>query len=580
MRELSLYGWMDRLGVRNYRAKIMLMAFIGTHIPLLALVSYFALKSSTNWSAFVATVGVTLAATLVGTAMTLLVLAQLLKPVVLTSRTLRDYVQSRRVGTLPVHFTDEVGTLMADTSATLQHLERVRDVLENVDATTGLPNRRKLILDIETRLKAGDRFAACVIRFTNHSRLVETLDLKSAEGATAEIASRLGSALRDGQALYRVGGADFVWLAKGDGVAADLATAEAFETRVQEVIACCAGVLTVADVHVEPLLYGGVAIYPDDAGEPEAVVDHAIAAVAQASDAMPVSFHSPASRLASIERLRLEQELRKALAGNEFVLHYQPVVDLALGRPIGAEALIRWQHPERGMVPPAKFIGLAESTGLIDPMGLWVMRRACMQIRAWNDANLPGMKVAINLSARQFLDADLVGHVDEAIRSTGISADQLEVELTETAAMADHAYTKAVFGKLRDLGVSIAIDDFGTGYAGMSYLRKLPFDKLKIDREFVSDVHKTRDSQAICAALVTLAQGLGLRILAEGTETADEIRFLFSRGCDLYQGFYFSKPLAAEQFLEGLQKVAVSARALTNGNTTRPVRAADLLLAS
>uniref|UniRef100_UPI0015754D49 EAL domain-containing protein n=1 Tax=Sphingomonas bacterium TaxID=1895847 RepID=UPI0015754D49 len=186
-----------------------------------------------------------------------------------------------------------------------------------------------------------------------------------------------------------------------------------------------------------------------------------------------------------------------------------PIVDLSLGRVTGAEALIRWQHPERGMVPPLQFIGVAEQSGLIDPIGLWVMRQACRQVKDWADAGLPGMKIAVNLSARQFLDPGLIDSIREALGNAGIAANQLEIELTETAAMADAAHTSAVFGKLRDLGVRIAIDDFGTGYASMSYLRKLPFDKLKIDREFVSNVQSTRDSQAICGALVTLANGLG-----------------------------------------------------------------------
>ena len=578
MSELRLYDLMDRAGIRNYRTKVMLMAFVGTHIPLIALVSYFALKSSADWTAFFATVGVTLAATLVGTALTLLVLNHLLRPILLTSRTLRSYARSREIGVLPTGYTDEVGTLMADTAETLKHLERVRDGLEYRDATTGLPNRRKLVAELEATMP-GESFTACVIRFTNHRRLIETLDIKAAEAAIAVIADRLSLALGD-QILYRGGSAEFVWLSRNDGVAVNTPDTGAADARVKAMIARCAGTLTLDTVVIEPVLHGGIAVYPNDAEEPETVIDHAMAAVALASDAMPVSLHSSMARRSSIERLRLEQELRRALDRDEFVLHYQPVIDLSVGRAVGAEALIRWQHPEKGMIPPANFIGLAESTGLIDPMGLWVMRKACMQVHDWNASGLPGMKVAINLSARQFLDGNLIGHVTEALEMSGISADQLEIELTETAAMADHAYTKAMFSKLRDLGVSIAIDDFGTGYASMSYLRKLPFDKLKIDREFVANVHRTRDSQAICGALVTLGKGLGLRVLAEGAESHDEVIYLWSHGCDLYQGYYFSKPLAPERFIDGLQSVARSTLALVRAQPSQPAAMSSLSLAS
>ena len=320
--------------------------------------------------------------------------------------------------------------------------------------------------------------------------------------------------------------------------------------------------IAVRGLTIDPILRAGIALWPLDASTPDELVDHALAAIALGTNDPRISFHSPAARRGAVERLKMEQDLGRALAREEFVLHYQPVVDLLIGQTIGAEALIRWQHPEHGLLPPGKFIGLAEQTGLIDPMGLWVMRQACLQVKEWNSVGLVGMKVAINLSARQFLDPNLIRHVDEALRVSGIAANQLEIELTETAAMADHDHTRAVFGKLRDLGVSIAIDDFGTGYASMSYLRKLPFDKLKIDREFVMNVHCTRDSQAICVALVALANGLGLRVLAEGAERADEVRFLHGHGCDLYQGFYFSKPLAPAMFMDGLASVGIASLGL------------------
>lgn len=444
---------------------------------------------------------------------------------------------------------------MADTAETLNHLENALDTLEFIDSTTGLYNRKKLIQDIHARIGVACSLAACAIRIGNYERIRETLDLSSAELLAKEVARRLCANLTDGTPLYRAGGADFIFLAEVD-------TSEKIAARVKAVIDACCGPLDRDIGEIEPVLFAGVAVFPDDSQQTDELVDHALAAAALATEDAKVRFHSPKARRAAMERLHLEQELRRALAQDEFVLHYQPVIDLAAGRAIGAEALIRWQHPERGLIAPGKFIGAAEACGLIDPIGLWVMRRACSEARNWAANGHAGLSVAVNLSARQFLDPKLIGFVEESISDSGIAPDQLEIELTETAAMADHDYTRNTFSKLRDLGVKIAIDDFGTGYASISYLRKLPFDKLKIDREFVTDVDKARDRQAICEAMIALGHGLGLRVLAEGTETEDEVRYLVSRGCHLYQGFYFSKPLAAEAMVRGLGEVSLAAAAM------------------
>jgi EAL domain-containing protein (putative c-di-GMP-specific phosphodiesterase class I) len=238
-------------------------------------------------------------------------------------------------------------------------------------------------------------------------------------------------------------------------------------------------------------------------------------------------------------------------------------MDLNRGRAFGVEALIRWRHPEHGLLPPARFIRMAESMGLTEPLGLWVMRQACRQIHQWNALGLADIKVAINLSARQFLDPDLTRFVHESLTAAGASPSQLEIELTETVATVDEDHTRSTFGALHDLGVTIAIDDFGSGYASMSQLRRLPFDKLKIDREFVTKVQERRDSQAICDAIITLGKGLGLRVLAEGAETEPEIRFLNDLGCNLFQGYYFARPMPPEDLIPSLSGLSSAAMALT-----------------
>ena len=555
MTRLRLYGWLDRVGVRNYRAKIMTVAFLGTHIPLIALVGHVALQSSADWAQVAATMAVALGATLAGTALTLAVLHQLLEPVSLVSRALRTYRATRRIEPLPRGFADEVGTLMADAGETVAHLERALVVLETVDPATGLPNRDRALAMLAERAGRGGRFALAVVRFENHARIAAALDAERAEAGAVALAGRLRRALeaggaRPGEALARVSPSEFALVLDAPGEAeADEpgAAGAAVAQRLRWLVDGCADEMAVGDARVRPELPCGAALFPSDAAHPATLLDHAAAAAARGGLAAPVVLHSPEARAAAEGRFRMEEELRRALARDELELHYQPVVDTAGGRVAGAEALVRWRHPERGLIPPGVFVPVAESSGLIDEMGLWILRQACAQVRAWADAG-HDRRVAVNLSARQFADPDLVRHVAGAVEEAGVAPGRIEVELTETAAMADHERSRAVLSALRELGVGCAIDDFGTGYASLSYLRTLPFTKLKIDREFVAGIHERPASQAICGALIELARGLGLGVLAEGTESAAEVAHLRGRGCELFQGYHFSRPVPADAF--------------------------------
>jgi EAL domain-containing protein (putative c-di-GMP-specific phosphodiesterase class I) len=252
---------------------------------------------------------------------------------------------------------------------------------------------------------------------------------------------------------------------------------------------------------------------------------------------------------AARERFTLAQDLRHAIERRQLELHFQPVVDLAKGALVGAEALLRWHHPEAGLVSPDLFIPILEDADLIDEIGLWTLNAACREVHGWRRRGLNQLKVAVNLSARQLRDVDLVDRIARTLERHRLPPGALELELTETATTEDAARTLAVFGALRDLGVSLAIDDFGSGYSSLSYLKNLPFNKLKIDREFVTDIHQRRDSQAICQSLVALTRGLGLEILAEGVERIEEIEMLQVLGCNMFQGYYFSRPLNANDFI-------------------------------
>ncbi len=555
---LGIYDWMARRSRLSYRGKIMAMAFLGTHIPLLALAGWFAFQSAETWRGFAAGLGVALLATLGGTAFTLYVLDQLLRPVALTSRALRAYRTGRTLSLLPRGYADAAGTLMDDAAGMMEHLERLLGTLEYVDEATGLPNRRRFLELVEASLALDRPVSVIAVRFGNHDRIAETLNLPEAEAAARRIAERLAANLLPGETLARVGEADFAVLAPPP------AEPGAAASELAARLARCAGALTVGGVEVRPRLLAGLAAAPADADAGAAVLDHALAAAAQATDVSPVAIHSPEARRAARARFELEQDLRRALREDEFRLHFQPVVEMRDGRAraSGAEALIRWERPGVGLTSPGEFIPAAEASGLIEPIGLWVLRAACAQLHRWDEEGRGDLRLAVNLSARQFADPALARHVAEALSAARVSPDRLEIELTETAAMADADRTRRVFSQLRDQGVSIAIDDFGAGYASMSHLRRLPFDKLKIDREFVTDVQASRDSQAICGALIELARGLDLSLLAEGVETEEEVRWLTNRGCRIFQGYWFARPMPAPEFGAAVDRLPTLPRAV------------------
>jgi len=267
------------------------------------------------------------------------------------------------------------------------------------------------------------------------------------------------------------------------------------------------------------------------------------------------------------ERYLVEQDLRQAIARNQLRLQYQPLIDAVRGRVCGAEALIRWDHPERGLMPPSRFIPIAETAGLSQEIGLWVLNRAARDTRSWQLAGLTGVRVAVNVSGHQLETDDLALLIARTLGRHGLEANALEVELTESVALADDVRARVLCDALRRLGVHIAIDDFGTGYSSLSALAALPFDKIKIDRAFVRDVDTRRDSQAICSSLFALGRGLGITLLAEGVETAAEYEWLHRHGCQYFQGYHFARPLQSDRFLEFARDPQALAVRLTASDT-------------
>jgi EAL domain-containing protein (putative c-di-GMP-specific phosphodiesterase class I) len=291
----------------------------------------------------------------------------------------------------------------------------------------------------------------------------------------------------------------------------------------------------------------GVALHPDDGEEALTLLKHADSAMYRAKDSGRNNFQFFTRELNVLmtEQLELETHLRRALERDQFVLRYQPRVNLVTRQIVGAEALLRWRIPQRGTVAPMRFIGLAEETGLIVPIGKWVLQTACAQNKAWQDAGLPPIVVSVNVSPRQFRQESLVQTVAQVLQSTGLEPRYLELELTESMVMHDAPQLVAMLDELKELGVKMAVDDFGTGYSSLSYLKRFPVDRLKVDRSFVEHMTTEADDATIVRAIIALGHNLGLKVVAEGVETAQQARALRAYQCDEAQGFLFARPVSA-----------------------------------
>ena len=318
----------------------------------------------------------------------------------------------------------------------------------------------------------------------------------------------------------------------------------------------------------------GVAIFDTDGADAHTLIKNAEAAMHRAREKgrSTYEFFAPEMNQRGLERMHLERGLRRALERGEFLLHYQPKVSAATGKLCGAEALLRWQHPERGLVAPGEFVSILEETGLIVPVGLWVLETACRQIGRWERSGVQVDSIGINLSPRQFQQPDFDAQVRRIIEACGLPPGKIELEITESMLMSDPAQAIQTLTRLKQSGVSLAVDDFGTGYSGLSYLRQLPLDSLKIARNFISNITHDADDAAIALAIIGLAHNLGLEVVAEGVETEAQARFLAGHRCDYLQGFYFSQPLDAEAYgrMEANWRAPGSARGATESGLILP----------
>jgi diguanylate cyclase (GGDEF)-like protein len=379
------------------------------------------------------------------------------------------------------------------------------------------------------------------------------------------VAQRIRQRLREEDTLARVGGDEFVVLLEHLRRAEDAAiVAQAILGVMSEPAALSGG----HEVYVSGSV--GVSLFPDDGGDATQLMRNADTALyqAKAQGRNTYRFYTEALTRAANDRLSLEARLRRGFERGELLLYYQPQVSIEDGRILGVEALLRWQSAEDGFITPDRFIPLAEETRLILPIGDWVLHTACAQLRSWIDEGCEPVRVAVNISSRQFEQKDLASSVRTALEQSGLPPELLELEITESAIMAQGEQAVEAIRELKALGVSIALDDFGTGYSSLAYLKRFAIDTLKIDRSFVRDIPEDRNDQAIAATIIAMARTLGIQVLAEGVETPEQLAFLCSHGCHAWQGFLFSRPVPAKDLVARLprQQPAPATRRRTGGD--------------
>lgn len=414
------------------------------------------------------------------------------------------------------------------------------------DSLTGLPNRAlytdRLEVAILEAQRRGRLVAAMYLNLDRFKAINETLGHETGNALLQAVAGRLEKGIRDDDTLARPGGDEFAL------VFADIEQLDDVSELTQKILHSFKAPFRIDGHELFLTASIGIAVYPDDDLTPGGLLKNAAIALNRSKDmgGDTYQFYTAEMNAKALQHLLLDNALHHALARGELQLYYQPQVNLATGQVCGMEALLRWQHPELGMISPAEFIPLAEKTGLIVPIGEWVLRTACAQNKAWQLPDRPALPIAVNLSGRQFAQHNLA--------QTGLTPDLLELEITESTLIHDLQASIAMLHELNALGIAISIDDFGTGYSSLSYLKRFPINAIKIDQSFVRDIHTDPNDAAIVSAIIAMARSLGMKTIAEGVETTEQLTFLRSRECDLMQGYYFSRPVPADVITQMLSE--------------------------
>jgi len=429
------------------------------------------------------------------------------------------------------------------------------------DPLTELPNRQlfldRLNVGLARARREGRKAAVFFLNLDRFQVINDSLGHTVGDWVLHEAGRRIQAVVRQGDTLARFGSDEFALFVSG------LPASDHAGKIAMKMLEAVQAPFQVEGRELFITLSVGASVFPEDGPDAETLLKNAGTALHRAKDKGRDTWelYTAAMNEKAVERLALESALRKAVAREELVLHYQPIIEAPTGRIVGAEALLRWRHPERGLLFPKDFIDLAETTGLITGMGPWILKTACTQARAWQDQGHPGFLMALNLSAHQFLDPDLLKKVGDALQASGLPPSCLELEITESLAMQTAEATLELLRRLKALGVSLSIDDFGTGHSSLAYLKRFPIDRLKIDQSFVREMVSDPNDAAIVATVLLMSRSLGLEVVAEGVEREDQLAFLRERGCGFAQGYLFSRPVEPVAFAPLLQEGHLPVRA-------------------
>ncbi|NSL51628.1 EAL domain-containing protein [Bacillus sp. P2(2020)] len=421
-----------------------------------------------------------------------------------------------------------------------------------LDPLTKLPNRyllqKKLKEILHISKKNDKRFAVLYIDLDRFKFVNDTLGHSYGDLLLQQASQRLKKQIANEHILARMGGDEFVCILQ------DLQNETEAEHIAQMIISDFSKPFVLCEIEIHISASIGISLFPFDGDDEEVLLTNADSAMYRAKKKGRNQYEKAKVEVnaGAFERLSIENYLRKALENDEFSLHFQPQLDIKSEKIIGFEALLRWYHPDLGNIPPSDFIPIAEDTGLILPIGDWVLRQACLQVKEWEKVGFHSLRVAVNLSAQQFLQRNMVEKIKEVIKETSIRPQNLELEITERVVIHDIDSALSVLKQLKDIGVHISIDDFGTGYSSLNYLKRLPIHTLKIDRSFIFDIDTNPSSKALTSAITSMAHDLNLNVIAEGVETYDQLSYVKKSACDAIQGFYFSKPLQANAVIEFL----------------------------
>lgn len=427
--------------------------------------------------------------------------------------------------------------------------------LEFHDTLTGLPNRTLLLDRLESATLRAQRnktmIAILMVDIDNLKLINETLGHDNGDKVIMSVASRLSHTIRDTDTLSRSGGDEFILVIENIQQLDDVALMAAKFSRTIE------HRITILDQNIHVKASIGISVYPQDGLDIGSLLSSSDGALYRAKEkgGNIYEFYSPDFGKQARRRLELENNLRHAIENDELVVYYQPKIDLATSVASGMEALVRWNHPQLGIIPPDEFIPIAEETGLIIQLGAQVIEKSCEQFKQWQNENVPVTNISINVSGRQFKEQNLVGLLKETLDKYQLDATHIELELTESTLLKNEAQAESILNELHEMGIIISIDDFGTGYASLSYLKKLPIDILKIDKSFTDGILHDPDDIAIVNAIYGLARGLGLKLVAEGIETSEQLEKIKEMGVDFGQGYLWSPPRAADQYLETLMNL-------------------------